>query len=747
MTIKNVLYVPEFECNLLSVSKITNDLQCAMTFFPNFCVMQDIRSRELIGAGECFKGLYKMAMMGTERQAMMASVNTWHKRLGHASNSKLSHVGFIKNASLKSKGVCDSCMKAKFSRLPFTISTTKTSACFELIHCDVWGKYRTPSYTQAREPITNNDASYPNINTLQDGPIFHNEVTSQENNFEGPPIETETSRESSPIGPVATTTEDRPIISEQSSFPGPTATTFEDGANISERPKRNRTKPTYLKDYDVKLPPSLDQEHSPSNSDQEPSMPKFFGQAIHNPKWVDAMKAEIQALERNKTWTLQEFPKGKRPIESKWVYKIKYKPNGDIERYKARLVAKGFTQMEGIDFHDTFSPVAKLVTVRCLLAVAVKRGWHTHQLDVNNAFLHGDLHEDIYMKVPQGFRKEGDNRVCKLNKSLYGLKQASRNWYQKFTTSLQRNNMKKIQEIKIFLDRMFSIKDLGPLKFFLGIEVARTTQGMVLSQRKYALDILEDTGMTGCRPSPFPMEQHLKLDKQEQEDRVDANQYRRLVGRLLYLQATRPDIAYSVNILSQFVHDPKVSHLKAATRILRYLKATPGQGILLSKDGGTNLTAYCDSDWLGCPMTRRSRTGYLLLLGGTPISWKSKKQLVVSRSSAEAEYRAMASTVSEVLWLRWLLRELEISCPDPTQLFCDNQAARHIANNPVFHERTKHVEMDCCFVRERVEAKEILPMAINTKDQIADVFTKPLGTQNLQALLGKLGIINLHAPT
>ncbi|KAJ0913812.1 putative RNA-directed DNA polymerase [Helianthus annuus] len=307
--------------------------------------------------------------------------------------------------------------------------------------------------------------------------------------------------------------------------------------------------------------------------------------------------------------------------------------------------------MEGIDFHDTFAPVAKLVTVRCLLAVAVKRGWHTHQLDVNNAFLHGDLHEDIYMKVPQGFRKEGDNRVCKLNKSLYGLKQASRNWYQKFTTSLQSlgfksskadhslflfkkegvfiaaliyvddviitgNDMKKIQEIKNFLDRMFSIKDLGPLKFFLGIEVARTTQGMVLSQRKYTLDILEDTGMTGCRPSPFPMEQHLKLDNREQEDRVDANQYRRLVGRLLYLQATRPDIAYSVNILSQFVHDPKVSHLEAATRVLRYLKATPGQGILLSKDGGTNLTAYCDSDWLGCPMTRRSRTGYLLLLGG-----------------------------------------------------------------------------------------------------------------------------------
>ena len=277
------------------------------------------------------------------------------------------------------------------------------------------------------------------------------------------------------------------------------------------------------------------------------------------------------------------------------------------------------------------------------------------------------------------------------------------------------NDESKIQEIKGKLDKEFSIKDLGPIKFFLGIEVSRTKKGMVLSQRKYTLDILEDTGMMGCRPSSFPMEQNLKLDKRSDKERVDENQYRRLVGRLLYLQATRPDIIYAVNILSQFVGDPRVSHLEAANRVLRYLKATPGQGILLTKDGGTSLTAYCDSDWLGCPITRRSRTCYLLLLGGTPISWKSKKQSVVSRSSAEAEYRAMASTVSEILWLRWLLKELELPCDSPTQLFCDNQAARNIANNPIFHERTKHVEMDCYFVRERVESKEIVPMPIDSK--------------------------------
>lgn len=210
------------------------------------------------------------------------------------------------------------------------------------------------------------------------------------------------------------------------------------------------------------------------------------------------------------------------------------------------------------------------------------------------------------------------------------------------------DNREKIQEIKESLDKEFSIKDLGPIKFFLGIEVARTKQGMVLSQRKYTLDILEDTCMMGCRPSSFPMEQNLKLDKREDEARVDESQYRRLVGRLLYLQATRPDIVYAVNVLSQFVGDPRASHLEAANRVLRYLKATPGQDILLTKNGGTTFTAYCDSDWLGCPITRRSRMGYLLFLGGTPISWKSKKQSVVSRSSAKAEYRAMASTVSEI---------------------------------------------------------------------------------------------------
>ncbi|GJR84409.1 putative RNA-directed DNA polymerase [Tanacetum coccineum] len=326
------------------------------------------------------------------------------------------------------------------------------------------------------------------------------------------------------------------------------------------RPQSVRTQPKRLNDCIVNLPPSID--HALPSSNQQSStvhpLSNFFSYEKFSDSHkaflaaiTDAMQREIKALEENDTWTIEDLPDGKRAIDSKWVYKIKYKPNGEIERYKARLVAKGFTQREGVDYHDTFAPVAKLVIVRSLLDIAVKKEWITHQLDVNNAFLHGDLHEE----------------------------QDSRNWYQKFTSVLLElrfkqsfadhslftykrgkvfvgaliyiddviivgNNQEKIQETKTHLDRRFSIKDLGSLKYFLGIEAARTKDGLVLSQRKYTLDVLEDSGMVGCKPSSFPIEQNLKLKVDGEDVCVDANMYRQLVGRLLYLQATRPDITY-----------------------------------------------------------------------------------------------------------------------------------------------------------------------------------------------------------
>ncbi|XP_054820732.1 secreted RxLR effector protein 161-like [Prosopis cineraria] len=252
--------------------------------------------------------------------------------------------------------------------------------------------------------------------------------------------------------------------------------------------------------------------------------------------------------------------------------------------------------------------------------------------------------------------------------------------------------------------------------------------------------------MANCRPSALPMEQHCKLHNDESETKVDASRYRRLVGKLQYLTVTCPDIVYAVNILNQFTSEPKHSHVVAVERVLRYLKCTPGQGILLRSEGNLELEAYCDADWGGCPLTRRSSSGYFISLGGSPMPWRTKKQNVVAKSSAEPEYRAMACTVSEVLWLRWLLKELQEQQSKATSLYCDNQAAIHIATNPVFHERTKHAEMDCYFVRERYQSGEIMPRNVWTRDQLAYMLTKALGKERLKALMGKLGIANLHAP-
>ncbi|RVX14100.1 Retrovirus-related Pol polyprotein from transposon RE1 [Vitis vinifera] len=360
--------------------------------------------------------------------------------------------------------------------------------------------------------------------------------------------------------------------------------------------------------------------------------PKTYKHAVSIPHWQTAMTDEIKALEHNKTWDLAILPPNKTAIGCKWVYRVKFKADGSVERYKARLVAKGYTQQEGLDFFDTYSPIAKMTTVRVLLAIAAAKQWYLHQLDVNNAFLHGDLNEEVYMQLPPGFSTPNDPRVCKLKKSLYGLRQASRQWYSKLSSSLLKfgfsqakadsslfirqtstsfialliyvddviiasNDLKEIDAVKKFLHESFTIKDLGELKYFLGIEVARSAKGIVLSQRKYALDVLKDSGFSGSKPVGFPMESSLKLTANDSSPLLsDPASYRRLIGRLLYLTITRPDLAYAVQALSQFMSNPHSTHLQAAERVLRYIKATPGQGLFLKASSDLHLKAYSDSD-------------------------------------------------------------------------------------------------------------------------------------------------------
>ncbi|XP_021854883.2 uncharacterized mitochondrial protein AtMg00810-like [Spinacia oleracea] len=292
------------------------------------------------------------------------------------------------------------------------------------------------------------------------------------------------------------------------------------------------------------------------------------------------------------------------------------------------------------------------------------------------------------------------------------------------------------------------MKDLGPLKYFLGIEVARSALGLFLCQRKYTLDIITEAGLSGAKPCGFPIEQNHRLSLAEGPLIADPEAYRCLVGRLVYLAVTRPDLAYSVHVLCQFLQKPRVAHWEAAMRVVRYLKGTPGQGILLRADSDLTLQGWCDSDWAACPITRRSLSGWLVFLGQSPISWKTKKQHTVSRSSAEAEYRSMAALTCELKWLKGLLLSLGVHHSKAIPLFCDSQSALHIAKNPVFHERTKHIEIDCHFVQDAVTDEIIAPSYVATTSQLADIFTKALGKSQFDFLLSKLGIHDPHhAPT
>ncbi|KAL0332894.1 UNVERIFIED_CONTAM: Retrovirus-related Pol polyprotein from transposon RE1 [Sesamum calycinum] len=407
-------------------------------------------------------------------------------------------------------------------------------------------------------------------------------------------------------------------------------------------------------------------------------------------EWEHAMKEELAVLDKNNTWEVVDLPKGKRAIGSKCIFKLKLKPDGTVDRYKARLVAKSYNQVEGEDYIERFSPVAKAVTVRTLLAIASNYAWPIHQVDINNTFLHGYLEEDIYMLPPNGAPIQS-GKVCKLKRSLYGLKQACRQWNQELSSKLLAYGFSQSQhehylfikqsaagilillvyvddvlltgpseveiaEVKHFLDSKFTIKDLGPAHYFLGLENTRCTAGTSITQHKYVRDIIQDSGLTTCKPANTPLPIGVNLSAHHTDPLPDPGPYRRL------------------------------AHMDAALHLVRYLKGIPNQGLFFPVSNSLNLTAFCDADWAGCIDSRRSLLGYCIFLSNALISWKSKKQPTVARSTAEAEYRSLSMTVCELKWISYLLQDLHLTSPTPIPLYCDNQAAIHIVANPVFHE-------------------------------------------------------------
>ncbi|KAK8928682.1 hypothetical protein KSP39_PZI017093 [Platanthera zijinensis] len=441
-------------------------------------------------------------------------------------------------------------------------------------------------------------------------------------------------------------------------------------------------------------------------------------------------------------------------------------------------------RLGGLDYEETFSPVAKLNTVRVLISVAVHRRWPLFQLDVKNAFLNSDLQETVYMQQSPGFETTWESQVCRLTKALYGLKQSPRAWFDKFSKAIQDvgftrssadfllftrhrttgtvlllvyvddiiitgDDLKGIQEVKLHLGTVFQTKDLWPLRYFLGLEIDRQSDGLVLSQRKYCLDLLQEAGYSGCKPIDTPMDANHKLCAQASYSDLllqNPEYYRRLVRKLIFLTVTIPNISFDVGIASRYMHTPRRSHLQAVERILRYLKTAPGQGLVYkTSSSAPTLVAYSDVDYACSLDDRRSTSGLCTYLGGHLITWRSKKQAVVARSSAEAEYRAMTSVTSELTWLEGLLTDLGVKLSSPA-LLCDSQTGIHIAKNPVFHERTKHIEVDCHFIREKVQMKKLDLKHVPGTEQVADILTKALPSTLFYQCLSKLGAYDLYAP-
>lgn len=485
-------------------------------------------------------------------------------------------------------------------------------------------------------------------------------------------------------------------------------------------------------------------------------------------EWKKAMRDEMNSLMKNKTWILVDLPPGKKPIKSKWVFKRKFDKVGNISKYKARLVVKGYSQIHGIDYTETFAPVVRYGSIRHLLALAVKYKLGIEQMDAVTAFLQGDLSEEIYLEQPDEFN-DGSSKVCFLQKAIYGLKQASREWNKKLDGMLQKFGLKRSSvdpcvyheidgkimlfvavyvddlliftnddhvkcNLKKFLKSNFMMKDIGAATSCVGMQIVQSKNHdrIEIHQSNYIRDILVKYNMADCNPISTPVDPNQKLTKDmSPKSKADMEEmamipYQEAVGSILYLaQCTRPDIAYAVNNVSRFNQNPGKAHWTAVKRIFRYLKGTIDKKLVYTHKRDSNVYGYSDADFASDVDERRSCTGFVFVLQGAAISWNSKRQPTVAISTTEAEYMALSCGTQEAIYLKQFENEFGIGNVDqPITLFCDNMSAIHLASNDVYHSRTKHIDVKHHFVRQSVSNCLIEVKSIGTDKMAADNLTK-----------------------
>ena len=507
--------------------------------------------------------------------------------------------------------------------------------------------------------------------------------------------------------------------------------------------------------------------------------PKNIKEAIVDDNWIISMQEELNQFERNNVWKLVEKPKNYPVIGTKWVFRNKLDEHGIIIRNKARLVAKGYNQEEGINYEETYAPVARLEAIRMLLAYASIMNFKLYQMDVKSACLNGLIQEEVYVEQPPGFEiPDKPNHVYKLQKALYGLKQAPRAWYERLsnfllekefsrgkvdTTLFIKRKHNDILLVQIYVDDIifgstndslckefsldmqseFEMSMMGELKYFLGLQIKQTQEGIFINQSKYCKELIKRFGMDSAKHMSTPMSTNCYLDKDESGQSIDIKQYRGMIGSLLYLSASRPDIMFSVCMCARFQSNPKQSHLSAVKRIMRYLLGTINLGLWYPKNSTCNLIGYSDSDFAGSKTDRKSTSGTCQFIGSALVSWHSKKQNSVALSTAEAEYISAGSCCAQILWMKQQLSDYGIIL-DRIPIKCDNTSAINLSKNPVQHSRTKHIEIRHHFLRDHVLKGDCVLEFVDTKNQLADIFTKPLPKEVFFSIRRELGLLDVR---
>ncbi|GJS15694.1 retrovirus-related pol polyprotein from transposon TNT 1-94 [Tanacetum coccineum] len=513
----------------------------------------------------------------------------------------------------------------------------------------------------------------------------------------------------------------------------------------------------------------------PEVTSDQPSSTNVIHTIVPPNHQIEAMQEELYEFEHLEVWELVPPPDKAFVITLKWIYKVKLDELGGILKNKARLVARGYCQEDGIDFEESFASVARLEAIRIFLAFVAHINMVVYQMDVKTAFLNGNLREEVYVSQPDGFvDPDKPNYVYKLKKALYGLKQAPRAWYDMLSSFLISNDFskgsvdptlfirregKELLLVQIYVDDIifaastpelcdlfakimcskFKMSMMGKISFFLGLQISQSPRGIFINQSKYALESLKKYGFESCDPVDTPMVEKSKLDEDKEGKAVDPSHYRGMIGTLLYLTASRPDLQFAICMCARYQARPTEKHLNAVKRIFRYLKGTVHRGLWYPKDSSIALTAFADADHAGCQDTRRSTSGSIQLLGDRLVSWSSKRQKSAAISSTEAEYIALSGCCAQVLWMRSQLTDYGFGF-NKIPMYCDNKSAIALCCNNVQHSRSKHIDIRFHFIKEHVENGVIELYFVNTEYQLADIFTKALGRERIEFLINKLGM-------